>query len=985
MSTFCSLEEAAAAVRTGEYAGIGVNISGSLGCIDVDHCISDGTASGGVAGEASDKDTTVISDTAQDILDVLPSAYAEYSPSRTGLHLFFTVPDGFAFDRERYFINNRSIGVEIYLPNATKRFMTVTGEAFRSGDMSVTEAQLMAFLDKFMKRPDNTANAASPPSILTDADVIYKLSSDPDGARFMSLYRGELESAAPDGTQHGADATASEANQTWSRSEADMSLCSKLAFYCRGDMEQMDRLFRASGLMRPKWDERHGAETYGEMTVRNAISHCTAFYEPQENSTAAEDFTVIDHAAVIDTLLENGPTVESVLSEDALTAAAWAYKKDTLRYTRLRQAVPKEIGIRNYERAVKQRLSSLQAEEGSETHSHAELLALKGISAPGMLVPPGWTIDDSGIYYLGSRASADPLFICSKMENVDDGTEKLEIRFRRNGRYKTLIAPRSDMLNKNSIIRYADSGLPVSSGNAALLTAFIAAMESTNDRSIPLKRCIRRAGWVGDMSSCFDAHNDIHAGHVAHANKIGAAAPEFFPYYLNSPMTAQEDEENAERFLEHLKTSGSEELWMQMADKVRTLPFARAMLAASFASVLLYPLQHRNIYYHAWCDSKSGKTAALKFAMSVWGDPQALVKSYFATMVGMEHRAGTMKHLPLALDELQTLDKRMDINNMVYTLGNGVGKTRGRAGGGIRAIDDWRNCILSTGEQPISSDNSMDGINTRLLEINACPVTDEAMASRMHQVSELNYGFAGEKYIRWLIDNVIRTDGTVARENISTAPGMNTHSEAAHGVVAHSDVVHSDVTHSVNGMNRISADFESIRSSLDTFCADRDVKADNIAVLSLADYYASIAVFGMAPDAAFGEAIELGSILMGVQRQEDHTDTVDRAWNFVTGWVASNKNRFSTSSITPLEVLGVLEDGRAFVISGTLNDALEDAGFSYKKCIRGFGQRGYIVTFPDSEGEKRTQLVKRVNGINTRVYQLNMELGKEEEKPLFSD
>ena len=137
----------------------------------------------------------------------------------------------------------------------------------------------------------------------------------------------------------------------------------------------------------------------------------------------------------------------------------------------------------------------------------------------------------------------------------------------------------------------------------------------------------------------------------------------------------------------------------------------------------------------------------------------------------------------------------------------------------------------------------------------------------------------GEKYIRWLIDNVIRTDGTVARKNTSTSPGMNAHNEVADSVVAHS----------INGLKRIFADFESIRSSLDTFCADRDLKADNIAVLSLADYYASIAVFGKDIDTAFGEAIKLGSILMGVQRQEDHTDTVDRAWNFVTGWVASNK------------------------------------------------------------------------------------------------
>ena len=44
--------------------------------------------------------------------------------------------------------------------------------------------------------------------------------------------------------------------------------------------------------------------------------------------------------------------------------------------------------------------------------------------------------------------SAEPLFVSAKLVNVDDGTEKLEITFRRNGRYKKLIAPRADMLNK---------------------------------------------------------------------------------------------------------------------------------------------------------------------------------------------------------------------------------------------------------------------------------------------------------------------------------------------------------------------------------------------------------------------------------------------------------------------------------------------------------------------------------------------------------
>ena len=77
---------------------------------------------------------------------------------------------------------------------------------------------------------------------------------------------------------------------------------------------------------------------------------------------ASEDFTVIDYASIIDALLDADATVESILSEDSLTAAAWAYKNDTLRYTKLRQAVPKEIGIRNYERAVKQRIQRLAFE-----------------------------------------------------------------------------------------------------------------------------------------------------------------------------------------------------------------------------------------------------------------------------------------------------------------------------------------------------------------------------------------------------------------------------------------------------------------------------------------------------------------------------------------------------------------------------------------------------------------------------------------------
>ena len=38
------------------------------------------------------------------------------------------------------------------------------------------------------------------------------------------------------------------------------------------DVPQIDRLFRQSGLHRPKWGERRGAMTLGELTIRNILA-----------------------------------------------------------------------------------------------------------------------------------------------------------------------------------------------------------------------------------------------------------------------------------------------------------------------------------------------------------------------------------------------------------------------------------------------------------------------------------------------------------------------------------------------------------------------------------------------------------------------------------------------------------------------------------------------------------------------------------------
>lgn len=65
-----------------------------------------------------------------------------------------------------------------------------------------------------------------------------------------------------------------------SQSEADLALCSHLAYWLGGDAAAIDKAFRQSGLFREKWDEIHfgNCDTYGQRTINEALKGCHSFY-----------------------------------------------------------------------------------------------------------------------------------------------------------------------------------------------------------------------------------------------------------------------------------------------------------------------------------------------------------------------------------------------------------------------------------------------------------------------------------------------------------------------------------------------------------------------------------------------------------------------------------------------------------------------------------------------------------------------------------
>ena len=260
--TFTDFKTAMKAYAIGGWDGIGYRVSEGIGAIDIDHCIrEDGS----------------LNDVAASILGIFSSAYFERSPSGTGLRGFFKLSPDFAYDKTVYYINNRKHGLEVYLPGTTNRFVTVTGDMFRPGTVERDDEALRNLLDTFMKRSTRVSNKTiEPASYLDDESVIAHASASASGDKFKALYEGHWE--------EGYD----------SQSDADMAFVSMLCFWCGNVEEQIDRIFRSSGLMRDKWDRMTGDRTYGQITIRNAIASTSEIYTPIADSSAEDDFEDIE-------------------------------------------------------------------------------------------------------------------------------------------------------------------------------------------------------------------------------------------------------------------------------------------------------------------------------------------------------------------------------------------------------------------------------------------------------------------------------------------------------------------------------------------------------------------------------------------------------------------------------------------------------------------------------------------------------------------
>ena len=491
--------------------------------------------------------------------------------------------------------------------------------------------------------------------------------------------------------------------------------------------------------------------------------------------------------------------------------------------------------------------------------------------------PEGWIYSEKGISAIDQKTYTPvgvcrtPIILTQRLKSLETGDEKIEVAFKRDGQWQTAIYPRSTIFSSRSITTLADLGCTVTSENAKRVVSFLGALEAENIDLIPKNDATSTCGWQPGKRF-LPGHDDGLTLDIDPSQRGMAAA-----YCKNGTM---------ERWVEH------------MAPHRGRMKF-RFILAAGFAAPLLRIVKQRIFFVYNWGGSKGGKTAALKAALSAWGDPERLMVSFNATQVGLERTAAFYCDLPLGIDERQLAGNNQGaLEKIVYMIASGTGKIRGSKGGGLQTIHQWRTVALATGEEPLSTETTQTGVSTRVLEIYGGPFDNEADAALMHQQSATDCGWAGPAFI----EKILQMDE-----------------------------------------RRIVELYEEMQNYVRTVSEGKNGShIAGIAAVALADALIDTWFFGGEWAVSWASAKQMASDILVNQVESNATDVNENAVQFIVDWVLSNKAYFGTNTVGTC--LGFTSDSgnTAYIFPSTLNQALTKAGFSYRKTMKYMADKGLI-------------------------------------------
>ena len=487
-----------------------------------------------------------------------------------------------------------------------------------------------------------------------------------------------------------------------------------------------------------------------------------------------------------------------------------------------------------------------------------------------------WTIGSRGVTTLTDRglvtACAHPVLPVRRMRNIQTQEEKITLAFLRDGRWHDITVGKDVVASNSKIVQLAKNSVLVTTENARDLVRYISDIESRND--IPLDTSTSKFGWVGDR----DASSD------------------FIPFDKGVTFDAEGDFRD---LVASISRRGSEDEWMRETLDIRSRTDehweTQLLMAASFASILVGPLDMQPFILNIYNKTGVGKTVSLMAATSVWADPEKgrYMTEALSTTAAFEARLSLLNDLPLALDDFSKVRKNFndDLTDLVYMLASGRGRDRSNVKLGLQEVKTWQNVILSNMERPLWEFIKRGGGRNRVLEIPMGAGDVFPDGNRTAETYRANYGFAGPKFVR-------------------AAQGMGNAALKA---------MHKSIRDEV----RAEADRQGKKPS------ERQVMA--LALVLMGDRISEGAIFGD------GRLLDLPKFT-GFLKDEDDIGEEQRAYETLMGLIQANERKFEPN-LPPNyggQVWGKIDEprGLAHIYPVVLTGLADQYGFSKEMLLR---------------------------------------------------
>lgn len=351
---------------------------------------------------------------------------------------------------------------------------------------------------------------------------------------------------------------------------------------------------------------------------------------------------------------------------------------------------------------------------------------------------PSWQVDERGIYKILSsgiirRACYRYVFPTKVLTNIEDKTEKVKLCFRNgDGAYIERIFNRLDITSASKIVSLSQYGVDVTTETSKALVEYLCDLENNNKDAIERGKSTGQFGWK------------MHEGQL-----------KFIPYDTEIEFDAGKQ---FQPLSDSLQPKGKYEKWLALAKRIRGSGRKEPLiyLIASFSSVMVKPLGLLPYIVNLWTETGKGKTVALMFACSVWGNPEegSYLSDPTSTRTALERRCTALNNLPMMIDDLSKMKDGVDVDftSMIYFLCGGKGKERSNLDLGTDVVGTWKNCILTNMERPLATETMRGGAVNRILDFQSeegsyFMFDNKDRGRDIVKTLKENYGFAGKLFV----------------------------------------------------------------------------------------------------------------------------------------------------------------------------------------------------------------------------------------------